>query len=128
MEINLKEIRDKYPESEKLFWKWLYKNRTGYEAKDEDILYIKRDVKDICYCDLEKFFDDNGIIIEIRLISGFWYGFIENQNKQNYISKIDNIKTNQIDCTRSYNSRQEAKRQAILKAFEILNNQLEVKQ
>ena len=79
----------------------------------------------ICYCDLEKFFDENGIIININ---------------KNYICKPDNVDFEYYKNSWNYNiiiqdkipyyqhtilhSRDEAKLEAVYKAFEIMEKLL----
>lgn len=65
----------------------------------------------ICYCNLEKFFDDHGILIIIDIDN---YVNLQNKNKKCWYFKINGFQKT------SFNSRQEAKEKAIYKAFEIM--------
>jgi hypothetical protein len=102
MNINWEIIKEKYP-------KGYVKYRIYYCGFESSLLTGNNT---ICYCDLEKFFDDNEFIIEIinwTFLKEFmfyinWYG--------------DSFESEK------YNSRKECKEQAIYKAFEILENKL----
>ena len=128
MKINWEEIKEKYPKSFKMFCKNcidinvpdIYVKFSN-KAKD----YINYANEQICYCDLEKFFDDNGIIICVgylrsnKLNKDVWHYQISyksrNKIKTYYVNNDTRIK---------YTNKDEAKQQAILKAFEILEEQL----
>lgn len=103
--VNWQEIKEEYPNGCEKLNIWLSSNFRGYA------------VKYTCYCDLEKFFDDNGIIIN--------YGKGNNNFKFSwwYNIRVNNQELEHIE-TDEYNSRQEAKQQAIYKAFEILEEKL----
>ena len=115
MNINWEEIKERYPNSYKMLGIWIisYKFKSIGWAEPKDY-------EQLCYCDLEKFFDDNGIIIEILANFDYMEGFNrfswsitgKNINRENTYSKID------------YETRNEAKEQAIYKAFEILEKRL----
>ncbi len=98
-------IRKEYPKTyNKLF---LYK-----DLQRKDYLINKYYT---CYCDLEKFFDDNEIIIEIEAI---WDKFT---HFARYSSEITS-KNTKIVTSDNVENRDIAKKQAILKAFEMMEN------
>ena len=87
---------------------------------DNHIIIISRDdYNNICYCDLEKFFDDNGIIIEIT----YW---VEENDFTWSIYRNQFMIEDNIDLNHN-KTRDEAKLQAVKKAFEIKENQLKEK-
>ncbi len=98
MNIDWKLIKEKYQKS--------YKDCIQFAISSDDEFHFN------CFCDFEKFFDDNRVFIEIIY-------------KQNYEHDIVDwefaICNNVIIC--GFKSRQEAKEQAIYKAFEILEYQ-----
>ena len=71
----------------------------------------EKDLNLLCYCDLEKFFDDNGLEIEIY----------RNDFNNSWTFRITGQKF--VIMPPEY-SRQQAKEQAIYKAFEILEEKL----
>lgn len=127
MNINWQEIKDKYLKAFEKFIKSLKMFVYEEHNKVVDIQKIigRNFYENLCFCDILRFFDGYGIIIELRKISGIWYGFLENENIQNHISKIDNITTNQHDTTKGMSSREEAQDASTIKAFEILNDMIE---
>jgi hypothetical protein len=116
MNIGWKEIKEKYPKAWGIFKKILDDKLMGLKYDNDDDL-IKRRIPHfikLCYCDLEKFFDNNGIMI---LIGHYLTYYVE-------IKRIEKYGFLTIYNGGSYNSRQEAKEQAINKAFEILEGKL----
>ena len=119
MNIDFNLIKQKYPKSLKLFIAFLIKNKNlKGDNNFIEICVFKMLLKNqICYCDLERFFDDNGIIIDIIYDSdenNFWYTIHRNQF---------NIFDSHHDIHEHY-PRKEAKQQSIYKAFEILEKKL----
>ena len=109
MNINWQEIKEKYPNAFKLFVDFMGYTKQKYFNGWND--WVKFNLELRCYCDLEKFFDDNGIYIEI---------YINPIDKKTWNVSIDKYDIFLI----SIRSRQEAKEQAIIKGFEILEQQL----
>lgn len=110
MQIDWNKIKKEYPKSYNKFMN--DNNLTLYNMGNNEFYPFGENDEDICYCDLEKFFDDNGIINEIN----YWH-------KDCYNFTITNYKTNRIlyeEQVGKIQSRQEAKLQAIYKAFEIM--------
>jgi hypothetical protein len=87
----------------------------AYEKFYNDIIR-KGKLGDICYCDLERFFDDNGIIIFIN----FYYY----KNKFKFWIKYN---INDMVESSEFDVRLNAKLEAVKKAFEILEKQLKDK-
>jgi hypothetical protein len=87
---------------------------------DVDFHYdiFENDRKDICYCDLEKFFDGLGIMLTIYVVEFY------RQNRFTFTYEIYTQKEVESSCIR-YNSRSEAELAAVNKAFEIKEKQLE---
>jgi hypothetical protein len=124
IDIDWKEIKEKYSNALEKYCK--YFNIYYYEDFDtcfyEESEFKHNDGSCLilpvrkCYCDIEKFFDDNGVIITIdsAYMKQYWF-VIETDQK---------IYNHEVDC---YSSRQEAKEQAIKKAFEILEEQLKAR-
>lgn len=119
MNIYIPEIKEKYPKAFSVFFK-IFNGSFIEEYNDKeylDMVLINIDY-DLCYCDFEKFFDDNEIRIDI----------IFNQFN-NFVVTISYY-TKQIaeyvyvGFPPGCKNRQEAKEQAVYKAFEILENQL----
>ena len=111
------EIKEKYPKAYSELLDTKLKNISNGVEK----------LKVLCYCDIETYFDELGIImiIEINYIckpnkvdfsyyKNTWSYYVLQQNKIPE-SKLDN------------KTRDEAKEQTILKAFDILQKQLEAK-
>jgi hypothetical protein len=101
-----KKICDKYP--------------NVFEKMEDKFLQIPYSmvVKSVCYCDLEDFFKENGIIINVILC----------KSNQGYLSGryelFDTKLTMLYNLTIVKGSKQEAKEQAILKASELLEEKL----
>jgi hypothetical protein len=118
MNIDWNKIKKEYPKSFDKCIEYLNKKYGGdnfYQVifiKEKEI-YFQVEGSDpiyLCYCDIEKFFDDIGIIINIaHNLLYLRYDYII----YSLSSKLDTISGNE-------NFRQEAKEQAIYKAFEIL--------
>jgi hypothetical protein len=92
-------IKNNYPEGFKLFIEYLKK-----EYPDEN---------EVCYCDLEKFFDDNGIIIStfFEIEKNMFHYFVYDKNKkENHSNGLFNRKS--------------VKEYLVYKAFEIRESQL----
>jgi hypothetical protein len=111
MKIDWNKIKQKYPKS---YFKFLnYGDGKIEEFEIHNNSFSKYGLP-LCYCDLEKFFDDNGIKIFILP----YFASISNEELQRYqILIIDKKYARNFDC---YNLRIEAKAPAIYKAFEIL--------
>jgi hypothetical protein len=124
MNIDWKKIKEKYPkgyfEFIKILFYWIeLKNINEIDLDDEYGQFIEIHsgtiipFEEICYCDLEKFFDDNGVIIDI----GYCYEpepiyfYVDIYFKNNYKYASYDI---------LYRTRTEAKEKAIPIAFEIL--------
>lgn len=111
MNINWQEIKEKYLNGYKQFCMHYYGWDNGtYESCN----HLINDYYEFnpCYCDLEKFFDDNGIIINY-----------EKMNDDFEYSWYYNIRVNNEEFEEEpeeFENRQKAKQQAIYKAFEIL--------
>jgi hypothetical protein len=107
MNINWKLIKEKYPKS---YEKFLYfiKGFLPDDWFDMEKLY-----KYICSCDLESFFDENGIIIEIQ---AFWDNFT---GFARYGSTITSQNIH-IDCSDNLETRDKAEEQAVFESFEIM--------
>jgi hypothetical protein len=116
MNIDWNKIKKEYPKGYDLF----LKSGIAIENCDNELQKAEYNkfghIEELCYCDIEKFFDDNGVIIIINKLVGWNKGWSYNVrmiNKSNFhlktYAKCNYIKT-----------RDEAKEQAIYKAFEIL--------
>ena len=122
MNIDWQKIEEKYPKALNKFCE--YKNvlfckemdtnfaiESEFKQKDGFCLLLP---EEICYCDLEKFFDDNGIdFLELYV------------NQKDIITKQHIWENRDIDKNRI---KQETKEEAILKAFEILEERLNGKE
>jgi hypothetical protein len=100
------------------FWQWL---RDKYPGAYEKwcLFYKKYTFKNAYYYDLEKFFDAQGIILFIE--PEFYFNKI--LKSLAYIFRI--IQENNIMVSKQYDNRTQAQLEAVKKAFEILNQQLE---
>ena len=117
MTIDLKEIKNKYPKGfEKLLFYHFDKDYPD-EINQESKKYM---IDTICYCDIEKFFDDNGIIISI-----LYRNVISNNIDKWYFKMYDDYGN---DTSEGCKTRSEAKEQAIYKAFKILEERLNGKE
>lgn len=113
MNIDWQKIEEKYPMSYHKFIKQYD------EIYDNGLLKVVKTINaeenindDVCFCDFEKFFDENGIIIEI----------INWKYKKEYMFYI-NFPDGSFESGK-YNSRQETKIEAVYKAFEIMEGQI----
>lgn len=111
MQIDWNKIKKECPESYNKYLNFIFnKNIIKYILNDED---LEKNIEDLieesCYCDLEKFFDDNMVIIVIEFDYNNFEYRIDNFNNEPYYKPVNSSK-----------SRQEAKEQAIYKAFEIM--------
>lgn len=109
MNIDWNEIKDKYPEFFEKFKKFI----TGTFG-------ITKIIEEVCYCDIERFFDDNGIHLNINCL--FEFGQINYE--YSILFKKGNLYQNDYSITYTCNTRDEAKKQAIEKSFEILEDKL----
>lgn len=111
MKIDWNSIKEKYPKSIKNLMRWI-------SIKNQDGNKIIINFSQLCYCDIEKFFDEKGIMIIIDLRLGGWIYFIAtlDDNNNNKNSKYE----------RDLNSRNEAKEKAIYAAFQILEDYDEI--
>jgi hypothetical protein len=107
MNINWQEIKEKYPKAINILMEWIHKRNQDYTNK------VIINFKELCYCDLEKFFKDNDIEINIMKL------YIDGEYVIN-IFTCDGINND----FRKYKKDDKAKEQAIYKAFEILEQQL----
>jgi hypothetical protein len=98
------EIKDKYKKT--------YKEMQEYFNVDELSSTPKRDLFD--------FFDYKEIRIIINECSYLFMGSIKDLNELAYISKPDEIKTNIIHITKTWDDRENAEDEAFMKAAEIL--------
>lgn len=125
MNINWQSIKEKYSLAYEKYIDFLYVNfGAGYRLKEAFIndLFLH----DYCYCDIESFFDENGIEIIINrnyitkkdIVDLKYYEY-----SWDYCIVIENERPFHIYNT-SIKTRSEAKEAASYKAFEILNNQL----
>ena len=120
MNIDWNEIKEKYPKIWKIFLKKInveyFVSPMGYQFLRKYNEYTCQYDIDICYCDIEKFFDDN----ELLILLDYEY---KNMQKDKYwfyiVENYDSEENREI-----YNSRDKAKEQAIYKAFEILEQQI----
>ncbi len=109
MNIDWNLIKNKYPKAyKKITFNFKLQNK-GAKPK----FYLEND---FCYCDLEKFFDDNGIFITIPLYV----------TKFCYLIFFKGIKG--FQAISGELPRDEAKEQAIYKACEVLEKALEQKE
>lgn len=131
MNIDFDLIKQKYPKAFDKFINYLIeiKNLHGNLYFIENIIYnLLNDKNFICYCDLEKFFDNNNIIIEIcldiRVLFSNEKKWFVNFFFINKLFQIEIIQLNNSETDFYFNTRDEAKEQSVLKAFEILKEQL----
>ena len=121
MNIDWNKIKNEYPESWYDFLEYIYRKKQGIDDNFSlSINFIKNiDIRILylCYCDIEKYFDDNEININIYFSHNRWI----NTNIESF-AEIKNERGNIIWITETYKTRREAKEQAIYKAFEILKN------
>ena len=129
MNIDFKEIEEKYPKGYNKFVLFMANKKfaNAIKAKVLDIWFAKQI---FCYCDFEKFFDDNGIIILIRDIDKELYNFefvikykklsIYGKNKYYVIKRYYQFENEKF----KEQKRDEVKEKAIPKAFEILEQQI----
>jgi hypothetical protein len=123
-----KEIKEKYPKGYMKFYKYrkeFFDNDKTHGNEDLGKLtkpFFESIINSYCYCDLETFFDENGIIILI-----IYCDYDEAKNYQRFSFDIINKQTNNLlsDKNIYYDTRPEAQLEAVKKAFEILNQQLE---
>jgi hypothetical protein len=109
MNIDWQKIEKKHPRGCRKFI-------IEYYGDDFNEAWLKQN---ICYCDLENFFDDNGIIID-KYHTGYKYIFgIKNRNIKGYAGYIKNQY-----ISKEFENYEERNKKAILKAFEILEQQL----
>jgi hypothetical protein len=119
MNINWNLVEEKYPELFSKIIKWFCGLDDDKNWDDLDKLSFENYC---CYCYIEKFFRENGIIIDIfynqidrKLISGnytFQIHIIKSKVKHKIYTNKD-----------AYNICDEAKEQAVLKSFEIMEGQ-----
>jgi hypothetical protein len=106
MNINLQEIKEKYPKCYNKLLNEINQDKVGCK---NGVKYI---FDTICYCDLEKFFDDNGYRI---------YYTSDNRYDISKYNEYDILKSIFIS---EVIDKLIIKQQAILKAFEILEQQI----
>lgn len=104
MNIDFNLIREKYTKGYKGFVEYYKKNNP--------------DCTEVCYCDIEKFFDDNGVIIDVfSCFSLQGYKSIKYEIKNKKLELLYNMTyVNDLD-------KLQAKIQAIYKAFEIMEKE-----
>lgn len=109
MNIDWKSIKEKYPLAYERYEYWIVEESTCLNEYES------------CYCDIESFFDQNGIEIFIEQ-------YIDDDDHKFYHFQILFNNVLQFSwANKQYfrtNSREEAKEAAIYKAFEILNEKL----
>jgi hypothetical protein len=117
MNINWKAIQKKYPKTFGKFLSFLEKEKkiNGYRPFMVAVLYQVMENNLVCFCDLEKFFDDN----EIRIFILPYYANIGSHEEYQYI-----IITQKVFKSILHGTRGRAKEQAIDKAFEVLEGML----
>lgn len=111
MNIDWNKIKNEYPESYNKYKDWI---QGGMHYLTE-----KEITQGTCYCDLEKFFDDNEIKICITYCE---YCHTTTDQLKEWGYKIHETRSyyyEEIYCTRK-----EAKEAAIYKAFEIMEDKL----
>jgi hypothetical protein len=119
MKIDWNKIKNESFLALEKFLFWLQKNDyfQGYRSDSAFAMHLFEllELNPVCYCDLEKFFDDNNLIITYKYLGGWYWIYIEQSaDWKGYLySNVSGIKT-----------RDEAKQQAIYKAFEILEKEL----
>jgi len=108
-EINWQEIKTNFPKAyEEFITSGYFVERKGIHTGNIVNIIHSGNGRFVCYCDLEKFFDEQGIIIIIHYNRcKFWNSYYYNNTVE--IDDIDN----------AYYTRPEAQKQAIIKAFEI---------
>lgn len=114
MNIDWKMIKEKYTNALKIYITYLIKNKNlqGNNNFVEVCVFKMLLENKYCYCDLEKFFDDNGIELDE----------IYMKMKKFLINKNEILSGHVLSNYRNLNIiKLEAKQQAILKAFEILH-------
>jgi len=122
MKINWKEIKEKYPKTYNLFLMYFHLKEyiTGRTPK-KDFLWshtVKKITvffEDVCYCDLEKFFRNNMIIITYHYSingNGFKCFIYNRQNNYEFYS------------TNIYIDKEDSENEAIKNAFEIKEEEL----
>jgi len=120
------EIKEKYPKGWNLFKNFIRMENCLTKLNNKLKVGVwfndKYNYRNICYCDIEKFFDAQGIIILI-----IYCDYDEAKNYQRFSFDIINKQTNNLlsDKNIYYDTHHESKLEAVKKAFEILNNQLE---
>ena len=87
----------------------------GNIDNDNNFRKYESGIMNLCYCDIEKFFDEQGIIITITKLL--------NKESWNYYIDLENP-VNEFIGRLLFNS-SEAKLEAVRKSFEILNEILE---
>jgi len=121
MNINWKDIKEKYINSYILFLKhrvWFIEWHNDFTGKLElhkIINFSTREHIRVCYCDLEKFFRNNMIIITYHYSingNGFKCFIYNRQNNYEFYS------------TNIYIDKEDSENEAILKAFEIKEEEL----
>lgn len=115
MAIDWKMIKGKYPKAEKKFC-----DDTGYKLEDtgnNEYYYFKENGEDCCYCDIEKFFDDNGITINYCKTAG-------NYNRMSWKIMMNKCLIRYNDDGNHLITRDKAKEYAIPKAYETLEKEL----
>ena len=126
MNIDWNEIKEKYPNKFNLLTHYLLvkiipADRIIINSENKLVytLYYPEFDFPICYSDLENFFDDNGIIIN-KYHTRYKYIFgIKNRNIKGYAGYIKNQY-----ISKEFENYEERNKKAILKAFEILEQQI----
>lgn len=123
MNIDFKMIKEKCPKAYKMFKDYYQDDWCNFCGTDLSKCDCDKDsdysLRDVCYCDFEKFFDeDQGIIIIICLHDEY----------EAFVYTIYSKKESKIifesDFDLNWKMREEAKEQAIYKAFKILEKKL----
>jgi hypothetical protein len=122
MDIDYDKIKKECPKAFDLF----LKNNLEIRFEDNAFWDYHNNIIILCYCDLETFFDEQGILILYELYDEFSDKIFPVFYKITFIDKKTlEYLTNSIR-TKTYNIK-EAKEQAIYKAFEILEKLSEAK-
>ncbi len=110
------EIKEKYPKAFEKFLEYEKYVYDGHNFSYDMRFFASSSIVYVCYCDVEKWFDDIGIIIEIVIYEKGFNFRIYNNDYKLWIIKDWRVYT-----------RQKAKLEAVKKAFEIKENQLKEK-
>ena len=116
MKLNWSLIKEKYPKAINRLMGYIHNRNQDYKNK------VIMSFIELCYCDLEKFFDNNNIEIFIKKLykTNHKKTWLKEGNYRYWIL----IKSEIITSQACYASRNESKEQSVYKAFEILEKEL----